>query len=410
MKPSWLFRCGYSVVLHLYALAMLPKMLWASGKYCRGFWARLGVGFPHIQRDHRPLIWIHAVSLGETKAIEPLLRHLREHAQILLSTTTQTGYDEGKRSGLADYHVYLPFDLPYIICPIVKRVAPHHLILVETDFWFYLQWAAQQAGAHLTLVNGKLSRRSHRRLTRLPVLAHHLMGSLDHYCLQGELYKERFASLGIPTNKMTVTGNLKITAPPLLSYPRSAEFTLTLGSTHALEEAQWLHALEHIAHVKVYIAPRHPERFAAVEQLLRASSLSWGTWSQGASFEQVQVILVDAMGVLQQCYRCSDVAFVGGSLIPDVGGHNLIEPMSCGVPVLYGRHMWGQPDFVDLVQRARAGIEVDATTLASTVQDLMQDTAGRLEMGQRGRALCLQGEEALTTTCRILGFPKSHSR
>jgi len=398
------FRLGYNIALHLYALAMLPKVgweAWRHGKYRKSFAAKLGKGFPKIEAHGKPVIWVHAVSLGETKAVAPLVAKLREHGFVLLSTATETGHQEGKKNIPADAHVYLPFDLPYIIRPIVQRVRPSLVVLVESDFWFHFQSAAKQLGAKLVLVNGKLSERSFKRFRWLPFLSRRFFGDFDTLCVQNEVYQQRFCALGVPQNRVIVTGNIKLDAPvpeltPLSQRPE--DFILTLGSTHDPEEKLWLEALKGCQDVKAYLVPRHPERFGAVAQMLQASGFSWGRWSEGATLEQVQIVLVDAMGVLQRCYQASDLAFVGGSLTPRVGGHNILEPSMFGVPVLYGPYLWGQRDFLELIQRYEGGREVHASDLHTTVLELKENPEVRQRMGEGGKCIFTHASGALQKT------------
>ncbi|MBS0623537.1 MAG: 3-deoxy-D-manno-octulosonic acid transferase [Verrucomicrobia bacterium] len=405
-----LFKLGYDIALHLYALGMLPKIgweAWRHGKYRKSFAARLGRGFPSVAKDERPLIWVHAVSLGETKAVAPLVEKLAQHGRILFSTATETGYQEALKSVKASQHVFLPYDLPYIIRPIVRRIRPSVVILVESDFWLNFQDAAHEVGAKVVLVNGKISERSFRRFAKFPALARRLLGSLDYLCVQGELYQQRFCALGLSQDKVVITGNLKLDAPRLESQPlakKEGDFILTLGSTHDPEERLWLEAIKTCPNLKVYLVPRHPERFESVASLLEASGLMWGKWSQQADFSKVQVILVDAMGVLQRCYQISDLAFVGGSLTQKVGGHNILEPSVYGVPVLYGPYMWGQRDFLELMQRYQAGCEVTETTLSSTLCQLMQNSEARQRMGAGGKQIFAHSSGALSTTYQqVLG-------
>ncbi len=386
-----MFRFFYTLVLHLYALCMLPKM-WKK-KYRSNFLQRLGIGFPKIEKTG-PLIWIHAVSLGETKAVAPLAWKLKGGAQILLSTTTATGHAEGKKNIPADWHVYLPFDLPYLIRPIVKRVSPDLVILTETDFWYHFQSVAPK----VIVVNGKLSARTFARYKKMPIIAKYLLHPIDHFCVQGELYKERFMQLGIPEEKLTVTGNLKLDGHKEQPIERTDNhFVLTLGSTHDPEEKIWIPLLQKLP-VKTYLVPRHPERFDEVAKMLQKAGINYGRYSEDASFETCSVILVDAMGVLKKCYQRSDLAFVGGSLTAKVGGHNILEPAFYGVPVLYGPHMQTQPDLVDLMKRYQAGQQVNPEDLLETVSELIDNSKKRFAMGEQGKKLILESAGALDKT------------
>ncbi len=409
------FSLVYDICLHAYILAACLNFR----KYKNIFLKRLGKDFPVIEKKNRPLIWIHAVSVGETKAVAPLIKRLKSTANtpcILLSTVTETGHETGLKSAPeADYHVYLPLDFSYIIRPIMKRVAPDIVILTETDFWFHFQDAAKKSGAELIVINGKVSERSFNRLLKLPTLRKYLLYPIDHFYVQGELYRSRFEKLGIAPSHLTVTGNLKLDGEieqedvSLLKdqLGLSGKRVLTLGSTHDPEERLWIDALKqlwlHFPDLKVLIVPRHPERFNEVAHLLESESLSFSRWSDRGTLHGHDILLVDAMGVLRKCYQLSDLAFVGGSFTPKVGGHNILEPSFYGKPVLFGPYMHSQPDFLDLAKAYKAGIQIDSGEIASTVHRLFSSPSEAQELGANGRKLIKESSGALYETCsRVL--------
>lgn len=375
-------------------------------KYRSNFLPRLGAGFPHIESKGKQVVWIHAVSMGETKAVAPLVRKLKdENRVIILSTVTETGHREGKKvAPEADYHVYLPFDLAYIIRPIIKRVKPDLVLLTETDFWFNFQDAAKKCGAKLILVNGKLSERSLKRYERFPLFSNKLLGSFDKLLVQGDLYAHRFRKLGI--SQVKVTGNIKLDGmadeETLLDIKKLQVDgpLLTLGSTHDPEEKLWIAALnriwKRIPDLKVFLVPRHPERFDAVARMLASENIPFHRFSKRPYFGEAKVVLVDAMGLLRQCYKISTLAFVGGS-IAKVGGHNILEPAYYGVPVLYGPHMDQQPDLLDLMRRYEAGFCVRHDLVQKTVE-LLQDEQKLRTIGERGEQMMKESQGALEET------------
>lgn len=413
-----LFGLGYDIALHLYTLGILPKTVYRWHKYKNNIWKRFGKDFPHPEKEGRKLIWIHAVSLGETKAIAPLVKRfksLNPAPLVLLSTTTETGHAEGLKSAPeADFHLFLPLDFSYIIRPLVKRVSPDLVILTETDFWYHFQEAAKQAGAQFVVVNGKISERSFHRLSKLPFLARRLLGSIDHFYLQGDLYKKRFTELAIPPSKLTVTGNIKLDAEvekiDVTAFKKQLGVTnetiLTLGSTHDPEERIWIEALKqlwlHFPHLKVLLVPRHPERFNTVAQLLKSASVPFSRWSEGGTLQDHPLILMDAMGILKKCYQISDLAFVGGSFTSKVGGHNILEPALYGKPVLFGPHMHSQPDLLDLVNAYQAGLQITPDTLVPTLQKLLSNPTLLLQMGSQGLALTTASRGSLDYTFSLL--------
>lgn len=396
-----IFGLLYDVAIHLYAASFLPRILFREKKY--PLKERLGRDFPKIEKKGRQLIWIHAVSLGETKAVAPLIKKLKAlptDPLVLLTTATKTGHEEGKKTE-ADYATYLPLDFRYIISPLMKRLKPDLVIVTETDFWYHFQRAAKKNGARLVVVNGKLSERSFARYKRFPFLSRHLLDSIDHFYLQGALYADRFKQLGISREKLAVTGNIKLDAPldamPSPDLNLKDHFVITLGSTHAPEEEIWITALKELwmqrPEIKVFLVPRHPERFNEVEHLLEKNTIPFVRWTQGVSFERARVVLVDEMGVLKTCYQLSDVAFVGGSFTPRVGGHNILEPALYGKPVLFGPYMHSQPDLLELVKTYRAGIQI-------TPEEIIPTLLGKSlrPYGERGLELLAASRGALDKT------------
>ena len=260
--------------------------------------------------------------------------------------------------------------------------------MCESDFWYHLLKIAKEKGVHIALVNGKVSERSSRRFQKIPFFTRRIFSNFDVLCLQSERYLERFTSMGIPSKKMHVTGNLKFDAPTqrmgdseLQALKASLGITeedcvLVVGSTHAPEEELILTALEPVwkklPRLKVLIVPRHPERFNEVAHLFQERALPFRRFSEKKKGDQ-RLVLVDAMGYLNQCYQIADLALVGGSFVSHVGGHNIFEPALFGVPVLFGPHMHSQPDLKELILSAKAGKEVQIEKLPDTLLEFLED-------------------------------------
>lgn len=414
-----MFSFFYNLALACLLLLALPKMLWQcwrTGKY-RGTWlARLGFKLPKISRTCTPIVWVHAVSLGETRAILPLLHRLMKEGgfSIVISSTTATGHAEALRSlpeALA--HFYLPFDFSWVMRRWMRRIAPKRVILAESDFWYHWLLAAKKEGAKVSLVNGKVSERSARRFQHFPFFTRRLFSHFDHLCVQNEEYRQRWIAMGISPERMTVTGNLKwdVSVPRLSSEERIAwkqslgimegDRVLVIGSTHADEELPLLESLkplkEAIASLKILWVPRHPERFKEVEALLKEHGWGVGTYSDSRSLE-APIVLVDAMGVLNRCYQVAEVAIVAGSFTAKVGGHNILEPIMFGVPVLFGPQMHSQQELRDLVLKGKAGSEVTFSSVASAVSELMKDPDKHKAISQAGKALLEQMRGATDRT------------
>lgn len=407
-----MLRIFYEFALWLYALVMLPKLLYqrfVHGKYKQSLTKRFGFGFPLISKNKRKLIWIHGVSVGETKAVAALAKQLKKDLNdpiIVVSSVTETGHAEAQRSlPFANYHVYLPFDIYFLISPIISRVKPDLVILSESDFWYNFLNCSKKCGAKIALVNGKISQRSLNRFLKVPSFTQNLFSLLDVVCVQNQQYRDRFLQLGIDPDRIVVTGNMKLDEvyPKLLpnelaAWKRQLGISsdmqvLVAGSTHDPEERLLLDSLKeiwmHHPNLKVLVVPRHPERFMEVAAILSKRNIPFGRFSAlGASTGQERVILIDTMGLLRKCYQLADVAFVGGSFTQKVGGHNIIEPCWYGVPVLFGPHTFTQTEFVSLVEEYKAGLQVKKSEeFTKTLLALLDDVSQRQQLGQGGMRL-----------------------
>lgn len=406
-----IFTFFYDLILLLLGLIALPKILWQwlrHGKYKESLKARLGLQLPSIHSVKTgPLIWMHMVSVGETRAASSLFEKLQQalpDARVVISSTTKTGHDEAKRTLRgADSYFFLPLDLSWIIKKVMKRLRPSVLILVESDFWYHLLKEAKEHKAALLLVNGKVSERSYARFKFFRSFSRRLFGLFDLLCLQSERYKERFELLCPKSVKLAVTGNLKLDASIReWSVIQQQEFkqelgikeedrVLCLASTHEGEEEALLTALDKVAipFFKILLVPRHPERFSAVKRLLESKGCSFAIYSQDSLKKgDEKILLIDAMGKLSLCYKLSEIAIVGGSFIQGVGGHNIFEAVQQGVPVLFGPHMQTQLDLVDMVSRSGAGKQVGLENLSTTVTHLLDNKEEYKKMTVAASQLC----------------------
>lgn len=419
-----LFSIFYEIGLFLISLAFLPKALYEMAvkkKYRNSILKRFGSGFPIIIKGKRPLIWIHAVSLGETKAVTALAKSLKSQFKnpiLVFSTTTETGHVEACRTIPADYHVYLPFDFGWVVRPIIKRTAPDLVVLCESDFWYNFLDASKKVGAKTILVNGKVSTSSADRFSKFNFFTKRLFALIDIFCVQSHLYKKRFEALGVPEEKIIVTGNMKFDGdyaklPPVQLEAWRKELgiennqpVLVIGSSHAPEEVQLLKVLstvwEKYPNLKVMVVPRHPERFNEVAGILQKNNVSFRRLSQKHSDPSSSVILIDAMGLLRKCYQLADVAIVAGSYTSKVGGHNILEPSWYGVPVIFGPHMHSQPDMVDLVNEYGAGMQVTLDELEGVLVHLFEDSEKRKSIGSFGLKLAGDVHGATEKTLNVI--------
>lgn len=398
----------YETVLWLAAIISLPKLLysyWFHGKYRQSLWKRFGFNFPLIRKGNRFLIWVHAVSVGETKAVAALVKKMKSQLNnpiIIVSSITETGHAEAKRClPFADYHVYLPFDLNFIIKPIVSFVKPNLVILSETDFWFNFLKNCKRVKAFIAIVNGKISKRSVRRFEKMKIFTRHLFSKIDIACVQSQHYQMRFEQIGVPKDKIIVTGNLKFDDEyPKLTKEQSVEWrkqfkieagdpVCVIGSTHDPEEKLLLEEMQKVwtifPKLKVILVPRHPERFNEAASILRKSNVPFVRFSRLDQFSgEAKVILMDAMGFLRKCYQLADVAIVAGSYTSKIGGHNILEPAWYGVPVIFGPYMHAQPELCELIKEYRAGVQIPLEEVSEMLLELIENPARRKEIGENG--------------------------
>ena len=293
----------YDILLLTIGLFATPKLLWnllVHKKYRHSFGARFGFSLPKLPSDHKgTVIWLHAISVGETKALSPLYQLIKKNypeATILISSVTETGFAEVQRTlHGADFHFYLPLDFSWIVKRMIKRLRPDLLILGEGDFWYHLLKETKKRGGRSLLVNGKISERSMTRFAKVPFFTKSLFGYLDALCVQSFRYAERFRFLGVGKSRITITGNLKLDAnPQLLTVEEKRKWKeefgirekspfVVIGSTHPQEEELLLGALQkvwkEIPELKVAIAPRHPERFSTLPDELKALGYRLMTYS-----------------------------------------------------------------------------------------------------------------------------------
>ena len=359
-----------NILILIYLLVIAPKLLWdriSKGKRHPALLQRLGLKVPSA---NRPVIWIHAVSVGEVKAAQPLFRALKKKdptSFFLITTTSETGQAEAKRSlPEADAFAYLPVDLTWVVRRWVQKLRPKLFILVESDFWYNLLSALKEQGTQVVLVSGKLSERSAGRFSRFSLFAKKLFSHFDHLCVQNETHYRRFLPLIPDPTRLHITGNLKldIEPQPISLSLELPEPVITISCTHAPEEELLLDALKE-GEWFIILVPRHPERFEEVAQLLTRKNIPFSRWSQ--SEFKGKVLLVDAMGQLPICYSHSRLAIVAGSYVDHVGGHNVLEPCLYGAPVIFGPHTYGQTEFASRALESGAGKMAPLNELRSTV-------------------------------------------
>jgi 3-deoxy-D-manno-octulosonic-acid transferase len=380
------------------ALPWLPLRLWWRGRREPGYRAKIGERFGRyaavgVATD---VVWIHAVSLGETRAAAPLVaRVLREmpEATVLLTHMPATGRAAGAE--LASDRVvqaWLPYDVPSAVRGFLEQWKPRHGLLMETEVWPTLVSACKERGIPLFLVNARLSERSLRGYRRFASLTQPMVAALAGAAAQTDADARRLREAG--TRDVAVTGNLKFDVriddgmrargDALRTMFGAGRPRWVAASTRDGEEALILDALARLplrADALTIIVPRHPQRFDEVAALLASRGLPFVRRSAGVAVPRdTAFVLGDSLGELLAYYAAADVAFVGGSLLP-LGGQNLIEPIAVGTPTLIGPHTFNFAEAASSAVAARAAQRVpDADALIAQVDALLGDAAARARM------------------------------
>lgn len=366
-------------------------------------------------------ILLHSVSVGETLAAVPLVRALRQRypdLPITVTTMTPTGSERVLSAFAQDvYHVYLPYDLPDAINRFLNQVKPKLVVIMETELWPNLIYLLNQRHIPLIIANARLSEKSSRGYRRLGRAMSDIMQKITLIAVQSQDDADRFISLGVKPDHLSVTGSIKF---DISVTAEQAAQALTLrqqwaayrpvwiaASTHDGEEQIILQAqrnlLAQIPTLLLILVPRHPERFPIAEELTRAAGMSYITRSSGKiPTAETQVVIGNTMGELMLLYGVSDLAFVGGSLI-EHGGHNPLEPAVHAIPIIMGPHTFNFKDIGDKLERAGGLVRAnDALSLTAAVAQLLTDEKLRLEKGRLAVEVLHHNQGALDRLLHLL--------
>lgn len=414
----------YSALLALALILTLPYWLVQMsrhGKYRTGLRERLGKVPIRLMADAgRPAIWVHAVSVGEVRAVSRLIDELRSRFpqhRVVISTTTDTGQKLARKSFGPENVFYFPLDFAFAIHPYLRALQPELVIMVETEFWPNFLRLAHSSVARLVVVNARISDRSWPRYRQFRFFYARILRGIDLFLAQTEEDARRLREMGAMADRVHVSGNLKFEVPtpavPAIvaslqaSFQRSAAGpVIVCGSTVEDEEPLLLRAFENIlasypAAVMI-LAPRHPERFPAVAQLLENLGIRFwrrSLWSGDPILGGV--LLIDSIGELAALYALADIAFVGGSLVPR-GGHNIIEAAQHGVPIVVGSHTENFRDIVRVFQNRDAIRVVSPVELPLVLMELLSHELERVELGRRGAETLESQTGASTRTVEAL--------
>ena len=394
----------YTALLYLITPLILLRLLW-RGLSMPEYRQRWRERFGHVRPAQPVAAWVHAVSVGESLAALPLIRALIERhgpGRVLVTTTTPTG-SMRVAAALGDtvQHCYAPYDLPHVVARFIARMQPGRLIVMETELWPNLFHAVARRGIPLHIVNARLSPHSFRGYGRVRGFAAETLGACTGILAQSPADAERFVQLGAAPDRVHAVGNLKFDqAVPEAQIRLGRDWRRRLGeqrpvwaavSTHEGEERAALDAHRRLRRrhpeALLLLVPRHPQRFDDIERLILREG--WACRRRSAAvdadgeLDTVEVLLGDSMGEMFAYLQASDLAFVGGSLVP-VGGHNVLEPAAIGRPVLFGPHRFNSAEISRLLLEAGAAFEVrDAGALAEWLQRLFGDVTRRNAAGER---------------------------
>ncbi|MCH8262631.1 MAG: lipid IV(A) 3-deoxy-D-manno-octulosonic acid transferase [Proteobacteria bacterium] len=415
-------RIAYSIVLYLLAPLVVFRLFWLGFRNpdYRSRWTER-FGFPDKIISHDKMIWLHAVSVGEVQAARPLVNALLEEYpdfRILITTMTPTGAD-CVRQYFADTveHFYLPYDLPMSVKRFLSIIDPIILIVMETELWPNLFHYCQENNVPVVVVNARMSERSAKAYRRLSSLTQSTLKNISLIIAQGQKDAERLIALGADREKVKVTGNLKfdINFPHSVSEQAQAirrylsvnRPVWIAASTHEGEERIILDSfakiLEKQSRCLLVIVPRHPERSPGIKTLCNRRNLKVLCKTENAVCdERIQVFILDTLGELPMYYAAADVAFVGGSFT-EIGGHNMLEPASLGVPVIMGPHVFNFQEISQLLLDERAAWKVScADELSSRVCGLLDDANLRHNTGERGRNIVLKNRGNVENVMKLL--------
>ncbi len=420
-----MWRLLYNVLLMLVSPLVVAVLL-AKQRCRRGFPDRMGFRIRPVADPSglsRPLIWIHAVSLGEVVAVTPLVKELhRNHPdhRFIVSTVTETGREavEQRLAGIAE-HRYAPLDVPWAVSRAIAQWQPVLYAFVETELWPNLLWTLRDRQVPTVMVNGRLSSRSFARqhIPGLISFYRSVLRSLALCLMQSERDVRRIVALGADADRVHRTGNIKFDQPlPTMAAGASLRAALGLhkgeqlllaGSTHAGEEEALVAAYKQIvaAHPRavLMLAPRHIERADDVATMVRAAGLPVQRKSRlNAVGSGARVIILDTRGELARAYREAAAAFVGGTLVP-VGGHNLLEPAVWGKPVLFGPYTDHCAEIATLLLESGGAVRVSgADDLVRTVCAWLEDAEACRQVGEAARRTVSDNQGALRRSVELI--------
>ncbi|MBI5055883.1 MAG: 3-deoxy-D-manno-octulosonic acid transferase [Nitrospirae bacterium] len=409
----------YNFISAIAVLLYLPKLLFKRGPENRRAFISERLGLSTYERTD---IWVHAVSVGEVIACVPFLKMLKKEfpgKRITLSTTTYTGQKVARdKFPEADRIMYMPLDTGVCVKRVVSLLTPQIFITIETELWPALFHELKKSGARAVILNGRISHKSFKGYKRLGFLMEKFLSTIDFFYMQGKGDAERIIAIGAHKHKVGVMGNFKfdidLGKSGHLDWMDEVEGSriLLAASTHKGEEEIIFDAYELIKQkhpdLKLIIAPRHPERFEEVAEIIRKRNLNFIRRTDMQNIEHraqsTDIILLDTIGELSHVFSKASIAFIGGSLVPK-GGHNILEPAYWAKPVIFGPYMDNFPMAGEFIEKEAAVMVKDANDISITVNDLLNNNEKAARMGQIAKALVEKNSGAVKRAIELVrGF------
>ena len=420
------FLALYSVLYTLVFFVYLPLYLLRSRREGRRLHLAERAGslpdsLRHLHGNaEKAPIWVHAVSVGEVNVIKPLIEALRLHAELCISTTTETGQKLGRKLYPKEPLFYFPLDWGWSCRRYLNAVRPRLVLVAETEIWPNFLFQAARARIPVLLVNGRISDRSFTRYRKVRRFLAPSLRLIRSFCMQSRQDKQRIIELGAPADRVIRVGNLKYDYE-LRPDPEKQQMVQTLsavlrpdpsallwvcGSTREEEEGQladvYLALRQDFPALRWLLAPRHPHRSEEIVRLLTARGLRPTLRANLAVGKTAEVLVLDTIGELAYLYQLADLVFIGGSLVT-WGGHNIIEAANFGKPITFGPHMQNFREIADTFLQAYAAVQVSSKEeLVSRSKDLLQDPAARKWLGGNARRVVRENQGAVKHTVEVV--------
>jgi len=422
----------YNILYGIVLLCILPYQYFKRPKALRSRWLRERFGcVPYCSNSNRP-IWIHAVSVGEVVASIPLLKGIKASypdCEIVLSTVTDTGQKVARaRAGELARIIYIPFDITFAVAHAYSSVNPSLFIIMETELWPVIIRFFSRHGTPVLLMNGRVSEKSAKGYRKLRFFFEKVLREISFFCMQDEEYARRIIALGADEKSVSVIGNFKFDTTPATIAPQWTRIlsrpVIVAGSTHRTEEDIVIDLFVRLRAdypgLTLIVAPRHPERFREVEDLVKKRGINYLKRSEikdGAEerkderaeardslasepSSQGLVIILDVMGELALIYGAADIAIMGGSFIGH-GGQNPLEPAFWGKAIICGPHMENFP-FIDEFYRNGAAVKTENINLYGTVKDMLSSPKLMRSLGNAAKELYEKKAGATEKALRII--------